>query len=303
MRVIRIGTSNFQENGKGEAAVWTRMHLLRKQLGLAVVACQELPGCAPGNDLWKQSLDVLGMDGRLGPGLHATAVYWDPEIFEHLSTWNTAWPGWHLHPTAVHLRVRGTAGIDVIAASAHLSYNSVNRRRIETDDLTCLADRVRTPEDPRRRKIPLLALGMDRNSYSDPLLAAPGECPVPRPEDLRGDPQHLAHRSYLNPFGERVMDCDTDRTLTTAGLIDACRHLAHTRRGMERAVAETTHASLSQGPGRRIDIIYASELVGPALLDAYTVSTKGLSDHDIVVVELDLDVLIDLYCDYFALVA
>ncbi|GAA2091663.1 hypothetical protein GCM10009801_57720 [Streptomyces albiaxialis] len=241
------------------------------------------------------------MEGELGPGKHATAVYWRSDTFKKTETWDTDWPGFWLHPTAVTLRLRDAEDIEVVCGSAHLSYAACTDRAGEAENLLRLPDRVHTPDDEQRRKAPVLALGLDGNSYADETGRVPGEPGAPRPEQIK-DVQHLAHRSRHAPSGERIMDCEPHRILTGGGLTDTARFHAH-HSGQADPVAATSEAKPAQGPATRIDFLFTSGLLASALTRVEVVPMTGLSDHHTVLAEWDLTLLIEICRDHFGLAA
>lgn len=308
-RRIRIVNCNFELNGNGDYAKWLAMQKRLADLRPTILCRQETFGYAPtgrGATLFGESKRITKLVGDLGPGKHATALYYDPEVFEQITPWDTEWPGWLLHPTAMTLRVRGTRDVDVVAGCAHLSYNSPTKRRAEAEDLTRLADRVESYANGRgmvKRKLPVLAIGMDSNSYVAPDRLVPGELPLPRLDDI-ADLPHRAHRSYEIAPGQWVMDSEPDRILLTAGLEDVARHAALQPGGPGlAAVAPTVDACDTHGPAHRVDRIYTTSWLLPAVVEVEVVDMTGLSDHHTVVVTYDLDTVIDLYRARFALTA
>ncbi|WP_340375701.1 hypothetical protein U5640_11520 [Streptomyces sp. SS7] len=299
-RQITVVSCNFELNGNGNYDIWLATHQRLAKLRPTILCRQETFGYTPtgrGATLFAESKRILRLAGELGPKRHATALYYDPEVFEQLTLWDTEWPGWLLHPTAMTLRVRGTDDIDVVAASAHLSYNSPTKRRGEAEDLTRLADRVETYQGPHgviKRKLPVLAIGMDRNSYVSPDRLVPGELPIPTLDEIK-DPQHRAHRSYEIAPGQRVMDSEPDRILLTAHLEDTARYAALKPNGPGlAAVAPTVPASDTHGPAHRVDHIHATNFLLPAVVHTEVIEMKGKSDHDTVVTVFDLDVVIEI---------
>ncbi|MCT9075309.1 hypothetical protein [Streptomyces fulvoviolaceus] len=306
-RLIRIVSCNFELNGNGDYEAWLAMQQRLAGLRPTILCRQETFGYAPtgrGATLFGESKRITKLAGDLGPGKHATALYYDPKVFDQLTLWDTEWPGWLLHPTAMTLRVRGTQDVDVVVGCAHLSYNSATKRVAEAEDLTRLADRVETYQSEGgsvKRKLPVLALGMDTNSYIDPARLVPGELPIPRLEEIK-DPPHRAHRSYEIAPGERVMDSRPDRTLLTAGLEDVARHVALLPGGPGlAAVAATVDECDTHGPAHRVDRVCSTDWLLPAVVHVEVVDMTGLSDHHTVVVTYDLDTVIDLYRARFAL--
>ncbi|MER7933013.1 MULTISPECIES: hypothetical protein [unclassified Streptomyces] len=306
-RHITVVSSNFELNGNGDHGIWLAMHERLAGLRPTILCRQETFGYSPtgkGSVLFSESKRITKLAGDLGPGKHATALYYDSDVFEQLTLWDTEWPAWLLHPTAMTLRVRGTRDVDVVVGCAHLSYNAPTKRKAEAEDLTRLADRVETYESehgPGIRKLPVLALGMDTNSYVDPDRLVPGELAIPRLEEIKDLP-HRAHRSYETASGERVMDSRPDRILLTAGLEDTARHAALLPNGPGlAAVAPTIDRSDTHGPAHRVDRVCTTSWLLPAVVGVEVVGMEGLSDHHTVVVTYDLDTVVDLYRARFGL--
>lgn len=306
-RRIRIVSCNFELNGNGDYEKWLAMHQRLAQLRPTILCRQETLGYAPtgrGSSLFGESKRVTKLAGDLGPAKHATALYYNPAVFEQITLWDTKWPGWLLHPTAMTLRVRGTRDVDVVVGCAHLSYNSPTKRKAEAEDLTRFADRVEPYNHecgPVKRKLPVLAIGMDTNSYIDPNRLVPGELAIPRLDEIK-DPAHRAHRSYEIAPGERVMDSRPDRILLTAGLEDVARHAALLPGGPGlAAVAPTVDECETHGPAHRVDRVCTTDWLLPAVVNVEVVDMTGLSDHHTMVVTYDLDTVIDLYRARFAL--
>lgn len=296
-RHIAVATCNFERNGAGDYGKWLDMHQRLAGLKPAVLCRQENDGytrTGRGRTLFQDSKSVLGLAGELGPGRQPTALYYDRELFDMITLWDTQWPGWLFLPTAMTLRVRGTADVDLVAACAHLSYNSSHARAAQADDMTRFADRVveyKAQGQVMKRKLPVLAAGMDCNSYPDRLVA--DEAPNPRLEQIKDLP-HRTHRSYETVPGVRVLDSRPDRILREAGLEDVGRAAAlHTPSGLA-AVAPTVDASATHGPAHRTDRIYTSTILLPALVAVEVIDMKGLSDHHTVVATYDLDTIVDI---------
>lgn len=306
-RTIRVVTCNFELNGRGDRSKWLTMHERLAQLRPTILCRQENNGHTPvgaGRTLFNESKSILGLAGELGPQRGSTALYYDPEVFEEITVWDTE--RWFLHPTAMTLRVRGTKDIDVVAASAHLSYNSPEMRAMEVGDVTRLADRMETyptADGPVSRKLPVLGIGIDTNSYVDPDRLITGEAPIPTLAEIK-DAQHQAHRSYEIAPGQRVMDSRPDRTLLIAGLEDAARHAALLPNGPGlAAVAPTVDAWETHGPAHRVDRIFTASRFLNAVVHAEVVNMADLSDHHTLAVTYDLDGFIEIYRDAYALAA
>ncbi|MGW0708925.1 hypothetical protein ACWD4G_23750 [Streptomyces sp. NPDC002643] len=304
-RRIKIVSCNFELNGGGDHAKWLAMHERLAALRPTLLCRQENVGHARtgrGSTLFGESKRILKLAGELGPGLGSTALYYDPDAFEQITLWDTEWPGWLLHPTAMTLRLRGSEDVDLVAACTHLSYNSPALRAVQADDVTRFADRVETYATSTgtiKRKLPVLAVGQDCNSYVDPGRLVPGEAPIPELADIK-DPQHRAHRSYEIASGQRVMDSRPNRTLLEAELEDVARHAALMPGGVGlAAVAPTVDASPTHGPAHRVDLIFTSRIFLPAVVSVEVIDMKGLSDHHTVLATYDRDRLVEIYRQHF----
>lgn len=230
-RRITAASCNFELNDDGDYPTWLAMHERLARLDVTFLCRRETFGytpIGPGARLFAESKRILKRAGELSPGKHATALYYDPEVFEHIDVWDTDWPSGLLQPTAMPLRVRGTRDVDLVAGSGHLHYNSPTQRKAQAENPPRLADRVGTYADddgPLQRKLPVLVLGLGANSYVDRGQLGLGEQPLPRLTKIN-DAQHRAHRNYESVTAEQVMDCQPDRILLMAALADAARHSA-----------------------------------------------------------------------------
>lgn len=292
---INVVTCNFEDNGAGDSIKWEEMHSRLRSLNPHLLFRQEMWGTeAKGNTLAYIAERALGgMRGWLGEGV-CTALFIDPETFAPVREWHERGELWTLPPTALTLRLKaaGEDALPFVAASFHLNYASPTRRQAETEALTMFADkRWRTPAGEMVR-LPAL-LGGDRNSYPVP-EAVPGEPKLPQLGDIKDQP-HRAHRSHYIPAGRRLMDVRPDEILRTAGLADLARYAAVTH-DAPQAVAPTVDACDTHGPDSRIDAIYGSQILTPAVTHVEVVNMKGLSDHHTVLVRLDLDVFADTLC-------
>lgn len=288
--LINVAICNFENNGGGNRDLWERMHDRLASLNLHLLLRQEVWN-AQDNDaeLADAAEAVLGMAGFIGPDC-CTAVYHDPELFTPVSEFPKTGPMWVLPPTVRSLQLAGTApgAVPLIVGSYHLNYCSTTTRLTEAEWLTKYNDKWVKAGD-QLLHIPAL-LGGDNNSY--PVPGTPGDPALPVLEKILDEP-HRVHRSYVGPDGVRRMDDRPDETLRLGGLQDVARHLAVTA-GDTAAVARTVDASPTHGPDARIDRIYASKELLPAVRKVEVIDMKGLSDHHTVVLSLDLDVLTDI---------
>jgi endonuclease/exonuclease/phosphatase family metal-dependent hydrolase len=287
--LINVAICNFENNGGGDRAVWRRMHERLASLTPHLLLRQEMWDAQDnGGELADAAEAALGMSGLIGPR-SCTALYHDPGLFTPAGEFPNAGPMWTLPPTIRSLRLAGTAAdaVPLIAGSFHLNYCSTTMRLAEAEALTKFNDRW-TKADGRLLHLPLIA-GGDTNSY--PVPGTGGEPALPARENIHDEP-HRAHRSYLGPNGVRRMDDRPDATLREAGLQDVARHLAAAM-GNATAAAHTVDACATHGPDARIDRIYASRELLPAVREVEVVDMQGLSDHHTVVLRLDRDTLTD----------
>ncbi|MEU1076223.1 MULTISPECIES: endonuclease/exonuclease/phosphatase family protein [unclassified Streptomyces] len=288
--LINAAICNFENNGGGDRALWQRMHDRLASLELHLLLRQEVWNAQDnGNELADAAEAMLGMAGLIGPEC-CTALYHDPDLFTPVGEFPKTGPMWVLPPTVRSLQLAGTtpSAVPLIVGSYHLNYGSTTTRLAEAERLTQWNDRW-VKVDGRRVHHPAL-LGGDNNSY--PVPGAPGDPALPVLKEIRDEP-HRAHRSYIGPDGLRRMDDRPDDTLRTAGLHDVARHLATTM-GVTAAVAPTVDACDTHGPDARIDRIYASAELLPAVREVEAIDMTGLSDHHTVVVRLDRDTLTDI---------
>ncbi|MCX4573497.1 MULTISPECIES: exonuclease/endonuclease/phosphatase family protein [Streptomyces] len=288
--LINAAICNFENNGGGDRALWQRMHDKLASLDLHLLLRQEVWNAQDdGNALADAAEAVLGMAGLIGPEC-CTALYHDTNLFTPVGEFPKTGPMWVLPPTVRSLQLAGTApgAVPLIVGSYHLNYGSTTTRLSEAERLTQWNDRW-VKVDGRRVHYPAL-LGGDNNSY--PVPGTPGDPALPVLEEIPDKP-HRAHRSYIGLDNVRRMDDRPDDTLRTAGLQDVARHLATTA-GNTAAVAPTVDAYETHGPDSRIDRIYASKQLLPAVREVEVINMKGLSDHHTVVVRLDRDTLTNI---------
>jgi hypothetical protein len=281
------GASGRPHNGGGDRNLWQRMHDRLASLDLHLLLRQEMWDAQNGGNALADAAEaVLGMASFIGREC-CTAVYHDPELFTAVGEYPKTGSVWALPPTVCSFQLTGTApdATPLIVGSYHLNYCSPATRLAEAEWLTKWNDQW-VKGDDRYVHYPAL-LGGDNNSY--PVVGTPGDPALPVLEEIRDEP-HRAHRSYIGADGVRRMDDRPDDTLRTASLQDVARHLATTA-GNTAAVAPTVDACDTHGPDSRIDRIYASKELLPAVRAVEVIDMKGLSDHHAVVVRLDRDTL------------
>lgn len=302
MRKLTVLNWNFQDNGGGDQATWSKGHDLLARLSPDLLLRQE-PWDATDNGHTIHNLqeEILGLRGWIGQRSR-TAVYANTSLFSSVRDWRdkTA-PFWVQPPTPVLFRYRpaGSGALPFVAMSFHLHYCSVTHRLSESETATTYADRWWITPDGRKVSLPCL-LGGDNNSYPHQDLPAAPALPVPA--SIK-DKRHLVHRSRLLPDGTRVMDTLPDKTLRDAELFDLARFWAQKSRDMG-AVARTVNASDTHGPDARIDRVYGTSHFLPAVINVDVIEVDlDLSDHHIVRITLDGDILADVLNEQYELCA
>ena len=283
---------NFENNGKG--------HLPRRQKGYSVLRSLK-PDVALVQEMWdagdhgrqifSDAKQALGMEGELSKG-SCTALFFDPTKLAIVRDWrDSRGPAWVMPPTGLTMRYlpAGGGALPLVMVSYHLAYASSDQRLTEAEWLTTWADKGWRTADGQQVTLPAL-MGGDNNSYPTP--GTPGDPALPNLDEIQNRP-HRLHRSYIGPDGTRLMDDRPDNALRTAGLEDVARYRAN--QGYERAIARTVNASPTHGPDARIDRIYATPELLPALTDVEVIVVDpDLSDHHILRVTLDPRRLIDI---------
>jgi len=285
---------NQENNGKGDPARRRASHEKLKSLGADVVFRQEMwDAGAHGKQIFSGLEEILGLRGELGPK-SCTALFFNPDKFAVVRDWDEGLgPAWVLPPTARTMRYlpAGRDSQPIVMVSYHLAYGSSSQRLTESEWLTTFADKsVPTPDGPPAKLAALI--GGDNNSY--PVPGTPGDPALPALEKIKDRP-HRLHRSYLGPDGIRRMDDRPDDVLRTAGLEDVARYWATAPQGSVTAVARTVNACDTYGPDSRIDRVYATPQLLPALRDVDVIEVdEDMSDHHIVRVRFDTDALADI---------
>ncbi|WP_405969105.1 endonuclease/exonuclease/phosphatase family protein [Streptomyces sp. NBC_00988] len=293
MSKITLLSWNFENNGKEDPAKRLKAHELLVSLNPHLVFRQEMWGAGTnGNTILYELEQVLGLRGWLGPE-SCTAVFADPSVFQPVREWDTAAPMWVLPPTALIMRYlpAGAEAMPLALVSYHLNYASGTTRVAEAEWLSTWADKRWTTPQGEVVRMPCLA-GGDNNSY--PVPGVEGDPALPVLEEIE-DKTHRLHRSYVGANDTRVMDTRPDEALSTAGLEDLARYWATARQGDKQAVSRTVNACATHGPDSRVDRVYGTNDLLPAVtgVDVIEVSEDD-SDHHIVRVTLDGDCFSDV---------
>jgi endonuclease/exonuclease/phosphatase family metal-dependent hydrolase len=201
---------------------------------------------------------------------------------------------WVQPPSAVAFRFApaGSSSLPLVAVSYHLNYASASNRMAEVEWLTNFADKKWRMPDGDMVTLPAL-LGGDNNSYPAP--GVEGDVPLPELDKIADRP-HRLHRSHVGTAGRRRMDTRPDEALRLAGLEDVARYWASTRDGdRAAALSRTVNACATHGPDARIDRAYATPTLLPAVTGVDVIEVdEQLSDHHIVRIKIDRDVLADI---------
>ncbi|MCA1269603.1 endonuclease/exonuclease/phosphatase family protein [Streptomyces sp. 7G] len=296
MTKLTVVCWNFERNGKGDPAVRRAADEILRRLEPDIVLRQEMLGAdAKGGTVFNEQCQALGMRGVLGPGA-CTAIFYNPDEFDLVRDWSTdRTPGFVLPPTVitVHFKEAGPDSVPVNLASYHHAYGSAQQRQLEAEWLTTWADKGWTAPDGSQIVLPLAA-GGDNNSCPEP--GAPGDLPLPTLSDIKDRP-HRLHRSRRGPDGVRVPDTEPDHTIREAGLEDIARYWAE--KGNPSALARTVNGTATHGPDTRIDRIYVTTSLLPAVIGVEVHEVPlGVSDHHVVVWRVNRSALADLLTNF-----
>ncbi|MGG7574124.1 endonuclease/exonuclease/phosphatase family protein [Streptomyces sirii] len=284
---------NFERNGSGSHIARFQAHETLRSLNPHLVLRQEMWGSdADGHRTMFELESILGMRGWLGPK-SSTAIFVDPTVFEPVRTWPDTGPMWVQPPTALTVRFKpaGVESMPLAVVSYHLNYGSPGNREVESEWLTTWADKKWTTLEGQTFTTPAL-LGGDSNSFPTP--GTPNDPPLPTLSKIEDRP-HRLHRSYIGPDGRRQMDTRPDEILRTAGLKDVARYWATAPGGNTAAIARTVNGCVTHGPDARVDRIYATTDLLPAVRGVDVIEVPlTKSDHHILRLDLDGDVLTDI---------
>ncbi|MFW6724987.1 endonuclease/exonuclease/phosphatase family protein [Streptomyces sp. MAR4 CNY-716] len=298
-RILTLVNWNFENNGKKDAQRRFAGHQMLRDLDPDVVLRREMWDAADdGQQVMYAMEGILGLRGWLGEK-SCTAIFARSELFAPVRVWSPG-PIWVLPPTALTVQFipAGTTAMPMVLVSYHLNYASATNRLAEVEWLSTWADKKQPGPGGQDMVLPVLK-GGDGNSF--PVAGTPGDPALPELESIRDLP-HRLHRSYVGPDGTRRMDDRPDEALRTAGLIDVARYRA--QMGETAAVARTVNASPTHGPDARIDRIYATPQLLPAVTGVDVIEVPlDISDHHIVRVQLDADVLADILNQPYAAAA
>ncbi|WP_328373375.1 hypothetical protein OG800_50180 (plasmid) [Streptomyces sp. NBC_00445] len=256
---------------------------------------------------FKAHRDLLKMEGfraEMGYGNNPTGCFVRPGSFLFGPDARRPFLGQRTPPTVLTLRVPG-APAAIHVGVAHQSFNSPPARENEAFGLTSLVDKVKADRRPAdEEEEPAAAapgepadpgwaacwLLMDANDLPEP----EGEL-VPHPDwssPSVTDEVHRAHRAELLPDGSWRSYTNVDKVMHHCRMYDAARWAAH--HGQLQALAPTAgRARPDQGGPHRIDRVYLDPYTIQAVEEVHVIPMDGLSDHDIVVLDLSKRKLVE----------
>ncbi|MEU3001311.1 endonuclease/exonuclease/phosphatase family protein [Streptomyces sp. NPDC006995] len=298
MAQLRFVCWNLERNGAGDPEIRRAAAETLRRLQPDIVLRQEMfRADERGHTIFNEQCRELDMQGVLGPGA-CTAILFNPRRFHLLRDWSgDRGPHFVLPPTAITLSFP-EAGPDASpfnAVSFHFAYASAEQRQLEAEWTTTWADKGWQAPDGSPLVLPAI-FGGDGNSY--PESGTAGDLPLPDVAAIQDRP-HRLHRSRRGSDGVRVPDTEPDHTLRTAGLEDVARHWATAEGGNPTALARTVSSSATHGPDCRIDRLYVTTGLLPAVtgFEVHEVPLR-VSDHHIPVVTVDSRVFADLLTSY-----
>jgi hypothetical protein len=285
---LRVACWNIEHNGRGRHGADDHRDLARDILAAVqphIVLRQELTRAWDNGkaDLYAEANRLGGLfpfmgAPREGRSRNPVGVMVDPALFlvdaefEHDLLWKPI-----CNP---RIRLKGCAK-QLNLASAHLCHFDPDMRATEARRITTLADHGRSA-----------LVGMDANSY--PHQTAKETVALPDWKQVE-DPVHYQHRT-IERDGRRVSDTRPDEILSGGKpvFVDLGLHAA-TVLGQPGALAATASLKRTdQGPAQRIDRMYATPDLIPALLHFDVVATdevREVSDHALLVARFDLAAL------------
>ncbi|MFE7338119.1 endonuclease/exonuclease/phosphatase family protein [Streptomyces griseus] len=278
---------NLERNGVGDPEVRRAAAEVLSRFQPDIVLRQEMfRADERGHTIFNEQCRSLGMQGVLGLG-SCTAILFNPRRFNLVRDWSDdRGPHFVLPPTAITLSFpeAGPEALPFNAVSYHYAYASAQQRQLEAEWTTTWADKGWKAPDGSACVLPAI-FGGDSNSYPEP--GAPGDLPLPDLSAIQ-DRRHRLHRSRRGPGGVRVPDTEPDHTLRTAGLEDVARHWSSAGNGNPEALAPTVSATPTQGPDSRVDRVYFTSELLPAVtgVEVFKVPLR-VSDHHVFVVIVD----------------
>jgi hypothetical protein len=326
---LRAALANVERNGGPELEpgvlppVFCQVHTeVFVPLGLDLLGMTELtyaqfhPGASPEEveaadrrfDATQHYLKMRGFRAEMGFGNNPTGCFVRPGSFLIGEDAQRPFRGVRTPPTVLALRVPGAAA-PIHVGTFHHSFNSPPARPDEAFKLTSLVDKVKAdrlpPDDTAEGSA--TPPGGPAADLADPgwagcwLLGDTNENPeeegelVPHPDWTSPeitDDVHRMHRAKWQPDGSWRSYTDVDEIMHGCGMYDAARWAAH--HGQLAALAPTAgRARPDQGGPTRIDRFYMDPYTVQAVEEVHVIPMDGLSDHDLVVVDISKRKLVE----------
>ncbi|WP_405814191.1 hypothetical protein OG241_06370 [Streptomyces sp. NBC_01390] len=319
---LRLVNANFEHFGGPEpepGVLPETFHKVNREvfvpLEMDLLAMTELthaqtrPGASPeeveaADRRFKTQQSILGMEGfraEMGVGNNPTGCFVRRGPFLFGPDAQRTVLGHNTPPTVLTLRVPG-APTPIHVGVGHYSFNSPPDRHREAFGFTRLVDKVKIDRrPPAEEEEPASA----PDESSDPgwsacwLLSDTNELPeaegelVPHPDwPSVTDDTHRAHRAELLPDGTWRSYTNVDKIMHIVRMYDAARWAAH--HGQLEALAPTAgRARPDQGGPCRIDNTRLDAFSIQAVEEVHVFPMDGLSDHDLVVVDLSKRKLVE----------
>ncbi|MEW2492416.1 endonuclease/exonuclease/phosphatase family protein [Streptomyces nodosus] len=284
--VIRVLTWNLERDGGPDTAGqapqrWHEAHELIGSRRPDLLLRQEMTHSRDNHHQRlhgaERALGMRGFLGTAGLGRHPTGLFVREQAFQVRQHVIHQVHSWRTPPTHVVLRLRDAPGVDIIAISWHLAFNSPRGREREADEILGMANKT-------NRGAAFIG-GGDCNEYPN----QQGETVPPVDWDTVTDQLHLTYRTNLDPAtGRRTSSTYLDDVLTAGGLCDPARHAARNLpQPQPRALDATAgHEEPGHGGPCRIDRIYLDPWLIDAVLEVTVLNADGLSDRQPVEVVL-----------------
>ncbi|MFD8379054.1 endonuclease/exonuclease/phosphatase family protein [Streptomyces sp. NPDC059679] len=285
---LRVVCWNVEHNGRGRSGSEDNRRLAHSILAgyqPHIVFRQELTGAWENgrHDLYEEASALGGLipvmsAPKEGRSRNPVGVMVDPQLFQIDTHTDHDLPWKQICHVQVCLK---GCPKPIQLASAHLCHFDPTMRATEARRLTVLADHGGTA-----------LIGMDANSYP---YRTRDEITEPLDWDQVDDAVHFEHRT-IERDGRRVSDTRPSEILSGGkGIFTDLAHHAGTVLKQPGALAAT--ASLKrkdQGPPQRIDVVFGTPDLTPALRSFEAVATpdvRRVSDHALLVARFDLAVL------------
>ncbi|MGW6454698.1 endonuclease/exonuclease/phosphatase family protein [Streptomyces sp. NPDC055078] len=235
---------------------------------------------------------LLGMRGfraPLGEGRNPTGSFVNETVFTVRTHYAHLGRGWRTPPTNIVLTLPEIPSVPIMTLVVHSAYNSPGTRRIEADEMSVFADRLKIhyPGAPAQAAW----IFGDFNEYPVPAGEQTAAIDWASPEVT--DRAHRRHRALRQSDGTWRSCTYTDELMLDAGMQDPARWAAIRRQQPSALAATAGHAAPGQGGPRRIDRLYMDPWTVQAVQTVTVIDTSGISDHHAIEVTLSRRKLIE----------